>query len=367
MTKARTSSITISLQAAPFSASMNQKLVIGLTGNIGTGKSTVRQYLENMGAFTLDADVLSRQAIEPGTAGYTQVAAHFGSQILDAHGVVDRRALAGIVFEDPHALADLESIVHPIVRQETRRLIGASVRRIIVVEAIKLLESPIRQLCASIWVTTSPSRLQKSRLAHERGMATAALQARMAAQSSQETKTAAADVVLDNSGSLAELWNRTWEEFQHNIPAELRQSVQGYLETEQDSVHIRPAMPADLAASGFETAANAEAMARQASQGGLAIMHDHGSPVGRISWKRIKNELRFEVRFKQDFSKAGAWAAIAMHAEKTARSLLLRECVIVSDQAAYKQSALGKHGFSQAADNGRGNTLMFRKSVSEQS
>src|SRR4030042_3717036 len=119
------------------------KYVIGLTGNIATGKSVVRKILEHLGAYGIDADALGHRAIAKDAPGYQEVVNPFGTWILGQDGQVDRAKLARVVFSDPEALARLEAIVHPLVRQAVDMLIRRSKQKVIVVEAIKLLEGPL--------------------------------------------------------------------------------------------------------------------------------------------------------------------------------------------------------------------------------
>ena len=136
------------------------KFVIGLTGNIATGKSVVRKMLEHLGAYGIDADALGHRAIAKDAPGYKTVLDTFGKWILAPDGQVDRGKLARVVFSDPDALVQLEAIVHPLVRQAIDLLIRRSTQKVIVVEAIKLLEGPLRQACDTIWVTYAQKQTQ---------------------------------------------------------------------------------------------------------------------------------------------------------------------------------------------------------------
>ncbi len=175
--------------------------VIGLTGNIGTGKSTVTRMLADLGATVIDADALAHEVIAPGTPGWQQVVDAFGPEVVAADGTIDRARLAAIVFSDPAALARLEAIVHPLVIQEADRRIRAIGRGVVVIEAIKLIESGMVRDCDALWVVTARPEQQLERLVRERGMSAAEVQRRMAAQPPQSEKVALADVVIDNSGT----------------------------------------------------------------------------------------------------------------------------------------------------------------------
>lgn len=184
------------------------KYVIGLTGNIGTGKSVVRRMLEHSGAFGIDADALSHRAMTRGAPGYPKVVEMFGRWILGPDGEIDRGRLGRLVFADPAALAQLEAIIHPIVLQAVDFMIQRSTKKVVVVEAIKLLEANMQRDMDSIWVVTSPPEVQMARLMQKRGMSEADARQRIAAQPSQELKTAAASVVIHNGSSFEDAWKQ---------------------------------------------------------------------------------------------------------------------------------------------------------------
>jgi dephospho-CoA kinase len=184
------------------------KYVIGLTGNIATGKSVVRRMLEHLGAYTIDADALSHRAIAKGAPGYQPVVDKFGKWILDKDGEIDRAKLGRIVFSDPEALRQLEEVVHPLVRQAANMLIQRSTQAVVVLEAIKLLESEFRQACDGIWVTDAPQDIQVERLMRKRGLSREDARQRVQAQSAQTEKIAAANVVIENKGSYDDLWKQ---------------------------------------------------------------------------------------------------------------------------------------------------------------
>jgi dephospho-CoA kinase len=184
------------------------KYVIGLTGNIATGKSVVRKMLEHLGAYGIDADALGHRAIARGAPGYKPVVETFGTWILNNEKQVDRSRLAKIVFSDEHALELLEAIVHPLVRQAVDVLVKRSKHKVIVIEGIKLLESPLRKNCDTIMVTYAPQEVQLTRLMHKRGLTEADARQRINAQSSQEEKMLAADLLVRNEGSFEDTWHR---------------------------------------------------------------------------------------------------------------------------------------------------------------
>jgi dephospho-CoA kinase len=184
------------------------KYVIGLTGNIATGKSVVRKMLEHLGAYSIDADALSHRAIAQGAPGYQRVIDTFGKWVLDGNGEVDRTKLGRLVFNDPEALKQLESIVHPLVEQAVDIMVQRAGQRVVVIEAIKLLEGKIGGNCDSIWVTTAPEPVQKDRLMRKRAMTSEEALQRIHAQAAQGTKVAAAKVVITNAGSFEDTWKQ---------------------------------------------------------------------------------------------------------------------------------------------------------------
>ena len=191
-----------------------KKTVIGLTGNIGVGKSTVMALLAELGAVGIDADKVAHEVMEPGEPAYVQIVACFGPQIVPGGGAIDRLRLGQIVFNDPAALADLEAIVHPAVFQVIRRRVAEADAPMVVIEAIKLLEAGLsRQLCDQVWVVTAPREQQIERLVASRNLSEAEAILRIDAQPPQAAKVAQADVVIENDGGLDEVWaqvERAW-------------------------------------------------------------------------------------------------------------------------------------------------------------
>ena len=150
---------------------MAPHLVIGLTGNIATGKSAVGQMLAELGAEVIDADKVAHQVMEPGQPAYAAIVAAFDDDIAPAGGPIDRRRLGEIVFADPAALARLEALVHPAVGQRIAELVARSTADVVVIEAIKLLEAGLSvRLCDEVWVVIAPRAAQLSRLMESRGL-----------------------------------------------------------------------------------------------------------------------------------------------------------------------------------------------------
>lgn len=182
-------------------------LLVGLTGGIGSGKSTVAKMLEKRGAVVFDADVLARRAVAPGTPGFEKVVERFGPNVLAPGGGLDREALASVVFADPAARRDLEGIVHP----EVRRMFAEGCEeywdsdRVVVFSAPLLVETGMHTAFDLLIVVSAPVATQIERLMRDRGMAERNVQARIDAQLPLEAKAEVADVLVDNEGTLEDL------------------------------------------------------------------------------------------------------------------------------------------------------------------
>lgn len=196
------------------------KYVIGLTGNIATGKSVVRRMLEHLGAYTIDADALAHRVISKGAPGYQPVLDTFGKWLLDRESQIDRKKLGRLVFGDPEALAQLEGIIHPFVGQAIDILVRRARQKVVVVEAIKLLESDLRAQCDTIWVADAPQDVQVERLMRKRGMSREDALQRVQMQAAQKTKLDAANIVITNNGSYDELWKQVSQAWKKIFPAE---------------------------------------------------------------------------------------------------------------------------------------------------
>jgi dephospho-CoA kinase len=191
-------------------------VLIGLTGGIGSGKSTVSALLAERGAVVIDADAITRELQQPGTDVFRAMVARFGSGIVAADGSLDRPAVADIVFRDPAALADLGAIVHPAVGVEIARRLAAEqdTEHVVVLDVPLLVESGRDDMAALVVVDVDPETAV-ARLVAQRGMREDDARARMANQASREDRLARADFVIDNSGTVdaladavADLWPR---------------------------------------------------------------------------------------------------------------------------------------------------------------
>lgn len=196
------------------------KYVIGLTGNIATGKSVVRRMLEHLGAYTIDADALSHRVISRGAPGYQPVLETFGMWLLDSDGQINRKKLGRVVFADPEALAQLEAIVHPYVGQAIDILVRRASQKVVVIEAIKLLESSLRAKCDTIWVADAPQEVQVERLMRKRGLSREEALHLVQMQPAQRVKLAAANTVITNHGSYDDLWKQVSRAWKQLFPVE---------------------------------------------------------------------------------------------------------------------------------------------------
>lgn len=180
---------------------------IGLTGGIGSGKSTVSALLAERGAVIIDADAITRQVQEPGTEVFAAMVERFGAGIVAPDGTLDRQAVADIVFNDKDALQDLNDLVHPAVGAETTRRIleQAATDNLVVLDIPLLVESAGKRDVAGILVVDVDPEIALRRLVEQRGMREEDARARMARQATREERRAKADIVIDNSGSPEDL------------------------------------------------------------------------------------------------------------------------------------------------------------------
>ncbi|BCW78536.1 dephospho-CoA kinase [Arthrobacter sp. NicSoilC5] len=191
-------------------------LKIGLTGGIASGKSVVAARLQERGAVLVDADALAREVVEPGTEGLERIVGEFGEGMLDDGGRLDRARLGAAVFGNPERLAALNAIVHPLVRARAAAITAAAPADAVVVQDIPLLvETGQGSAFHLVVVVDAPDDVRLQRMLGHRGMTAEAARARMDAQASRQDRLAAADAVLDNSGTVQHLLgqvDRLWDE-----------------------------------------------------------------------------------------------------------------------------------------------------------
>jgi dephospho-CoA kinase len=197
--------------------------VIGLTGGIGSGKSTVVRRLVELGALAIDADKVGHEIYLPATPGFAAVVEAFGQDIVATDGTIDRRALGAKVFGDADALARLNAIAHPriaeAIRERIERLRTAGETRPVVLEAAVLIEAGWKALVDEVWVVVAPPPVAIDRLARDRGLSREEAARRIAAQLTNEGRAAHADVVIANDGALDDLVAEVDRVFRERIGA----------------------------------------------------------------------------------------------------------------------------------------------------
>jgi len=305
------------------------KYVIGLTGNIATGKSVVRKMLEHLGAYGIDADALGHRAIAHDAPGYRPVVETFGKWILGPDGQIDRSKLARVVFADPEALTQLESIVHPLVRQAIDLLVRRSSQKVIVVEAIKLLEGPLRQACDTIWVTYSEKQTQISRLVKKRGLSVAVAHQRVNYQAPQSEKVALANTVIKNEGSFEDTWQqvtRAWKELFPTFDSGIYKPItapKGAMLVEK----ARPRHAAEIAAlvgrlSNGKLKPNADDIMAAFGEKAFLFLKLDGAPVGVVGWQ-VENlvERTDDVYIDPSVPLPNAMQLLLSEIESTSRDL----------------------------------------------
>jgi dephospho-CoA kinase len=181
--------------------------VVGLTGGLGAGKSTVARMLADRGAVVVDADELAREALEPGTAAFERASELFGDEVLTPEGKIDRRALGALVFADPEKRRTLEEITHPEVFRRLAEVVQAhrDTDDVVVFDAPLIVETGFHESCDVLVVVTAPNDEQVRRVTRARGMSEEAARSRIEAQASPERRESLADVIIRNDGDLEAL------------------------------------------------------------------------------------------------------------------------------------------------------------------
>jgi len=187
--------------------------VIGLTGNIGSGKSTVLRMLEQLGAKVIDADDLVHEVMRKGTPVWQAIVDTFGQSVLTGQGEIHRKKLASLVFDDHEALKRLEGIVHPAVDERFREIIQHSEEPVIAVEAIKIIESGVCAELDALWLVTCPAEERLQRLLKTRYVNEEDVKRRLRTQMPAERQAELADVVIDNGGTLQQTWAQVKREW----------------------------------------------------------------------------------------------------------------------------------------------------------
>ncbi len=361
------------------------KFVIGLTGNIATGKSVVRKMLEHLGAYGIDADALGHRAIARDAPGYKTVVDTFGKWILAPDGQIDRTKLARVVFSDPEALTQLEAIVHPLVRQAVDLLIRRSSQKVIVVEAIKLLEGPLRQACDTVWVTYASKSTQISRLTSKRGLSVAVAHQRINSQPPQSEKVNAANTVIQNEGLFEDTWlqvTKAWKELFPTFESGAYKPVT-LIKAGMQVEKARPRHAAEIAAlvsklsDGRVIPTNEDIMAAFGEKAFLFLKMD-GIPVGVVGWQ-VENlvERTDDVYIDPNQPLSNAMQALLNEIEATSRDLQCEIALLflppelttqedIWNSLGYEMctvESLGVHAWQEAAQEtlGKGETMFFKQ------
>lgn len=193
----------IPMKSSVRGAGRKRPFVIGLTGPIASGKSTVAALLQERGALVIDADQVYRSLLHPGSGLWERIVARFGQGVVASGRQIDRAALGQIVFHDPAALADLERMTHPQVVAEIRRLIAATNAEVVVIEAVKLVESGLLDDVDSLWLVTADPEIRLCRLAASRGLSEEEARARLGASLHVAEPDATVDILIENSGDMS--------------------------------------------------------------------------------------------------------------------------------------------------------------------
>ena len=183
----------------------NDKLIIGITGNSGSGKTTVAKMLAAMGGYTIDADTVTHRVMEPDQSAYKKIVAAFGPDILGCAGKIDRKKLGAVVFADKKKRTQLESIVHPLVIDEILGEIANVNDAFITVDAVLLVESGLHRHCNAVWLITASEKDRQNRIIARDDLSLDAAQARMNNQRDTKSIAAISQTVICNDGTLSAL------------------------------------------------------------------------------------------------------------------------------------------------------------------
>ena len=199
-------------------------IMIGLTGGIGAGKSTVAAMLAEHGAVVIDADRVAHESYQPASQGYDLIVARFGHDVVAADGSIDRQSLGGRVFNNPKALADLNAIIHPLVRKEVAGRVAAALeddpQAVIVIEAALMTETGWSGGAGTLWVVVADPPVARGRLIDQRGMDPQEVKLRMATQLSNQERRRVADRVIENNGTVIDLEaevEAAWSDLQRQL------------------------------------------------------------------------------------------------------------------------------------------------------
>ena len=358
------------------------KYVIGLTGNIATGKSVVRKMLEHLGAFGIDADEVAHRAMSRGGPAYEGVIRLFGEWILDSGGEINRKALGRLAFADAKLLDHLEDIIHPLVIQAVDLLIPRAHSSVIVLEAIKLFESGLADSCDTVWVVDCTPDVQIDRLVRKRGLSEPTSRQRIAAQPAQKDKLARAKVVIQNSKSFEDTWNQVQAAWAAGAqPSETLPEAQ----IVHGELAIRRGRPndADLIAAFFNKMRKPATPLTRADimaafgQKAYFLLEQDGDMVGAIGWQVDNLVTRADEIVLAPDAPVDQSLQMLITAMETASADLQSEAAVVypdpalakagawkaAGYAASKISELGVKAWEEAAQESQvpGTSLLFKR------
>ena len=200
-------------------------ITVGLTGGIATGKSLVSQLLEEHGAFVINADLIAHELYNPGTIGFNSLISHFGDTILDLNGTIDRKKLASIVFTRKHEMDNLNTIMHPLIYDEIKKIMSDLSNKkhpVVVVEAAVLIEAGWQDLFDQIWVVSSDMETVISRLNARNGLSREESLKRINSQMPSKDRNKYADIVIENNGNTGILSSRIKELWADKLSTTIR-------------------------------------------------------------------------------------------------------------------------------------------------
>ncbi len=361
-----------------------EKYVIGLTGNVATGKSVVRKMLEHLGAYGIDADGLSHRATAKGAPGYQPTLDAFGKWILNPDGEIDRAKLGKLVFNDAAAMSTLEDIIHPMVVQAIDLMIKRASQHVIVIEAIKLLESELRNTCDTVWVVDVPEEVQLARMVEKRNMPKEEAAQRIHFQSSQKEKLAVAKTVIHNTGSFEDTWKLVAAEWKKVTPQSDTVQVAKVVDGEFRVARGRPRDSAAISemvtrlSGGARTLTADDVMAAFGEKAFMLLQQD-GKNVGVAGWQ-VENLVARTTEFFIDPSvpMENALKILITEVERASgdlqceASLLFLPQALVPYQETWKQlgygprkpQSLGVQAWTDAAiESAQPNTALFFKQL----
>jgi len=319
------------------------KYVIGLTGNIATGKSVVARMLERLGAKVIDADRLVHWLLDNDKALQQAVVREFGEDILDKDGRIIRRKLAAKVFGKPEALKKLEALIHPRVIKWVQWLIENAKERVIVVEAIKLVEAGMHSRYDALWVVTCPEEEQLRRLVEIRGMTPQEAIARLKSQPPQEAKLALADVIIYNDGPLSRTWEQVkaqWEKIMASLKPEEEKAP-------RVTLVARKAYRKDLPAfARFLSISEEEALEKLLQKGYIIALQDEEA-VGILGWnaENLVASIEEVIIKNQDLAALGAMLKAL---ESEASALMCEVAIVALPPQSPMTKAFESYGYTPA-------------------